>query len=75
MQSSKTPNQIDGIDSDDFPVWETIGNDVQGNSVIAVIESGNQNTVVQNQEIGITGRQTQSVKIDAFWHRQFHYFR
>ena len=56
MQCSKSPNQINGINSDDFSVRETFSQYVQSNSILGIIESRNQNTMVQNQEVCITRR-------------------
>ena len=73
MQRAEPPYQIDCVNTHDSACGEKLGQPVQGDSVVAVIEGGNYYDVVCNVEVGIAGRQSFTLHYDRPWKWQRNY--
>ena len=55
MEGAQAPDEIDGVDADDFAVGEAAGDGVEGVAVVAVVEGGDEDEIVRDVEVGVAG--------------------
>src|SRR5277367_1089618 len=55
VEGAEAPDQVDGVDADDFAGGEAAGDDVEGVAVLAVVEGGDEDEIVRDVEVGVAG--------------------
>ena len=71
MQRAESPDEIDGMDTDDFAIGKKLGEYVQRDAVLGIMECGHEDESVGDIEVGITGRQALAAKYNRAWQWQF----
>src|ERR1700722_2303663 len=75
MQRAETPDQIHGVNADDWTVAEQLAQNAERDAVVRVVERRHDDGGVADVKIRVASRQTDAVKMQWRWHRQFHDFR
>src|SRR6185437_11215823 len=70
VQRAESPDQIDGVDADDFAIGEAAGDDVEGVAVVGIVESGDEYQAIRDVEVGIARREALALKEDGRGHGQ-----
>src|SRR5260370_28357705 len=55
VEGAQAPDQVDGVDADDFAVGEAAGDDVEGVAVVAGVEGGGEDERVGDVGVGVAG--------------------
>src|ERR1035437_5022884 len=71
VEGAEAPDQVDGVDADDFAVGEAGGDDVERAAVIRIIEGGDQDQVVGDVEVGVAGREALTFEDHGRGHGEF----
>ena len=58
MDRAESPDQVTAINSDHLALREQVGQNIEGNAVVRVIEHRNQYQSIGDVEVGITGGQS-----------------
>src|ERR1035437_94986 len=71
VEGTQAPDEVDGVDADDFAVGEAGGDDVERAAVIRSIEGGDQYQAVGDVEVGVAGREALAFEDDGRGHGEF----
>ena len=71
VHRSKSPDQISRVNSDNFAIRKYIGQRVESDAIVGVVEYWDQHHAVSNIEIGVAGGQTASFEDHRSGHRKF----
>ncbi len=55
VEGAEAPDEVDGVDADDFAGGEAAGDGVEGVAVVGVVEGGDEDEVVGDVEVGVAG--------------------
>src|ERR1700676_3669638 len=55
VEGAEAPDQVDGVDADDFAGGEKLAQDLQRYTVVGVVEGGHQDQAVGYVEVGVAG--------------------
>src|SRR5580765_3818217 len=72
VNRSQSPNQFRAIDPDHAPFREFFLKDIESDGIIGTPESGDEDNLIGDIEIGIAGRQSLTLLLDETRHGQFH---
>ena len=56
MEGAEAPGEVDGVDADDGPVGEAIGEDFQRDAVVRIVEGWNEDSGIGDVKIRVAGR-------------------
>ena len=71
VEGAQAPDEVDGVDADDFAIGEAAGYDVEGVAVVAVVEGGDEDERVGDVEVGVAGGETLVGEDDGRRHGEF----
>ena len=71
VKGPQAPDEVDGVDADDFAAGKAVGNDVERVTVVGVIEGRHQHESVGDVEVRVAGRETLTLEDDRRGHGQF----
>lgn len=71
MECAEAPDQVYGVDADDFACGKAGGDDVEGMAVVGVVEGGDQNEVIGDVEVGVACGEALAFEDDGGGHGQF----
>jgi hypothetical protein len=71
VEGAQAPDEVDGVDADDFAVGEAAGDDVEGVAVVAVVEGGDEDERVRDVEVGVAGGEALAFEDDGRGHWEF----
>jgi hypothetical protein len=74
VKRSQAPDEVNRVDTYDSAFGEKLAQDTESNAVIRVVESWDEDAVVGDVEVSVTGRQPLSFEYQGSWHRQKDYF-
>ena len=74
VEGAEAPDEVDGVDADDFAVGEAGGDDVEGVAVVGVVEGGDEDQAVGDVEVGVAGGEALVFEEDRRGHGEFDYF-
>ncbi len=75
MQSPQSPDQVHRVNPDDRAVGKEFAENAQRDSILGVVEGGNQNRSVGNIEISVTGGKANALEEQRVWHGQIDYLQ
>ena len=55
VQRSKSPHQIDGVNSEHGTVGKEFSEDSEGDAIVGIVKGGNENGGIGDVEIGVAG--------------------
>jgi hypothetical protein len=70
MQGAETPDEVYGVDADDFAAGETGSDGVERDAVVGVVEGGDEDEGVGDVEVGVAGRETLAFEEHGRGHRE-----
>ena len=70
VDGAKTPDEVAAVDANDFTLGKQAGKNVERDTVIGIIEGGNEDEIVGDIKVGVAGGQTLSAKDDRAGKRQ-----
>src|SRR5579859_3617893 len=73
VEGAQAPDQVDGVDADDFARGEAGGDDVEGVAVVRVVEGGDEDERVGDVEVGVAGGEALAFEEDGRGHGEFDY--
>jgi len=65
VEGAEAPDEVYGVDADDFAGGEAAGDDVEGVAVVGVVEGGDQDESVRDVEIGVAGGEALAFEDDG----------
>ncbi len=71
VQGAESPDEVAGINRDDFARGEKRCQRVQGDAVVGIVEDGREHDAVRDVEIGVAGGQAPPLKDDGTGHGKF----
>ena len=71
MEGAQAPDEVDGVDADDFAVGEAAGDGVEGVAVVGVVEGGDEDERVGDVEVGVAGGEALAFEGDGVGHGEF----
>jgi len=75
VEGPEAPDQVDGVDADDFAGGEACGDDVEGVAVVGVVEGGDEDEPVGDVEVGVAGGEALAFEDDRCGHGEFDDFK
>src|SRR5579859_5188151 len=70
MEGAEAPDEIDAVHADDIAAGENLGQNVEGEAVVAVVEGGHEDDAVGEVEIGVAGGDALIAEDDGARHGQ-----
>lgn len=70
MDGAEAPDEVEGVDADDAAFREQVGEYAEGNTVVRVVECGDEHGRICDQEICVARGQTLAAIDDGFGHRE-----
>ena len=71
MEGAEAPDEVYGVDADDFAGGEAGGDDVEGAAVVGVVEGGDEDERVGDVEVGVAGGEALAIEDDGRGHGEF----
>ena len=71
MQGAESPDEIDGMDADDFAVGKKLGENFERDAVVGIVEGRHQDQAVGDIEVGVAGGKALAAKDDRARQGQF----
>src|ERR1035438_1137780 len=71
VEGAEAPDEVNGVDADDFACGEAGGDDVEGAAVVRIVEGGDDDERVGDVEVGVAGGQTLAFEDDRCGHGEF----
>jgi hypothetical protein len=71
VHGAESPDEVAGINGDDFARGEQRGQRVQGDAVVGVVEDGHEHDAVGDVEVGVAGGQAALLEDDGAGHGKF----
>src|ERR1017187_6801706 len=68
MEGAEAPDEVDGVDADDFAGGKAGGDDVEGVAILRIIEGGDEDERVGDVEVGVAGGEALAGKVDRRGH-------
>ena len=68
VEGAEAPDEVDGVDADDFAVGEAGGDGVEGVAVVGVVEGGDEDEPVGDVEVGVAGGEALAFEEDGCGH-------
>src|SRR6266567_3897263 len=56
VQRAQPPDQVDGMDADDFAAGEHVGKNAERNAVVGIMEAGHEDEAIGDVEVCVAGR-------------------
>src|SRR5437660_12791044 len=70
MHGAEAPDQVAGVDGNDFAGREELGQNVQRDAIVRVIEYGNENNAIRDVEVAVASGQAPAFEDDGRRHEQ-----
>ena len=70
VQGSKPPHEVDTVDTDHLPIRKQSGQNGKRDTIVRIVESGDQNHTIADVEVCIAGWEALSIKDQGLGHRQ-----
>ena len=71
VEGAEAPDEVDGVDADDFAGGEAGGDDVERVAVVCVVEGGDEDERVGDVEVGVAGGEALAFEEDGRGHGEF----
>lgn len=68
VHGAEAPDEIPGIDGDNFAGGKKLGQRVEGDAIVGAIENGREHDTIRDIEIGIAGGQAAAFKNNGLRH-------
>jgi len=65
MEGAETPDEVDGVDADDFARGKAAGDDVERVAILRVVEGGDEDERVGDVEVGVARGQALAFEEDG----------